>query len=568
MPSDDWTTNTFYSIDDAADTTTLQYVTPMPPFAPPQPSGENVPQHKKKKLKKKAKVVQKVTCTGCCITLPVNKKEHYHFKVEEYSDYTFCKDCWSKAKKCSCCGYKTPAILIAHPTNSYKKFKEKYKVACLHCYDKYQYEHPPEYVKKCLHCNVEFASSTSPYSLGHGDNLCPTCKVKLMGCDCCGQDVYTDYTVYDVKGNKQRWCANCYVAKEVGIQHCAVCHHHIYDTTPHIVSPKGVICNPCKKKHPVVKLCKWCGVKLGKKGLDGYCNKCKEYSNTRYCYVCQEDRNAVENGACQICTSKKQGVLKEAHWKYSPTKLWLHGRNKDNLYFGIENEVFIDTVNHTKDKVLASIMSLSDHKRFYAKYDGSIGGIPYGNEGHGDFGFELVSYPHTFEAMKEYDWSVLFNENTLLDETCGMHIHMTKMAFTTFHLFKFLRFITTKPKFITTIAERHLNDYSKPLLEQDLAKDSKIKWKEKNDQNRKVAVNLTNKDTVELRFFANVNTVEGLWKNVEFAHALFYFTRNSGAKSTTNVVNFKKFVRKHQAQYPHLAKFMGVFVENKRKERI
>lgn len=518
---------------------------------------------KPEKTPVKKKKAKQIFCIHCHTKFKKGAKKYKHSNENLPQEY-MCSSCWDKASKCSHCLCKThPMFLYSQSVLSKYTYPDKlakdYKQLCTSCYDSLKKQYLKMYWYMCYDCGKKFHNDSSYPGL---NKWCDSCKPKHQVCEHCHKTANADKKILTKDGKVEWWCHTCYVENQPKLQHCMICGYPVKNQSISVISSQHTICKACGDKHPHHTVCKWCGSKNGDyavRGSKGYCRSCYNSPSTRFCESCGEDRNAVVEYHCQVCHSQNDGYLSEAHWKYSPSKLWIHGENKDNLYFGVENEVKID-VNHTnKGTVLANIMSRSDHKRFYAKYDGSIGGIEYGEEGHGIHGFELVTYPHTFEAMKEYDWSVMFHHEGMKDPTCGMHIHMTKIAFTTLHLFKFLKFITHKPNFITKIAERPLNKYSKALTKSQLAGDAKKKFKEKCDENRKVAVNITNPDTVELRFFANVDSVDGMFKNLEFAHSLFYFTKHISLKQSCDVATYTRYVSDNQKKYPNLAKFLGVY---------
>lgn len=111
---------------------------------------------------------------------------------------------------------------------------------------------------------------------------------------------------------------------------------------------------------------------------------------------------------------------------------------------------------------------------YYLKRDGSI-----------SHGFEIVTHPHQFEAFfyQLFPFDNIFNSNmnyvteescdndddddyddydysnTSLFQECGMHIHLSKSAFSNAHLYKFVKFFAEYPKYIEMIAERPANNY-------------------------------------------------------------------------------------------------------------
>jgi hypothetical protein len=260
---------------------------------------------------------------------------------------------------------------------------------------------------------------------------------------------------------------------------------------------------------------------------------------------------------CFQCAAKA-GRADKKSFNYSPPRLIYHGFSKDNLFFGFENETIVTGKSNAKtNSVLSKILSSFPPEKIYCKFDGSIGGR---EQDHGAYGFEIVSHPHSFEELKKTDWSPLFHKYTNVDPTCGMHVHINKGAFTTFHLYKFLAFVHRNPTFIEFIAQRTPNIYCQPNLIEALKEDSKKKYKKRGpgDIYRRVQVNLCNLSTVELRFFSNVNTDKDLLKNIEFSHALYHFTRDHSKSEARDSELFVSYVKMYPQFYPNLISFLTV----------
>ena len=274
----------------------------------------------------------------------------------------------------------------------------------------------------------------------------------------------------------------------------------------------------------------------------------------------------ISGKVCWDCGVTKQGITEKRPHNYTPAYFNKVGKSKDNLFFGIENEITVvgwDEWSNTfkgKARVKEAILDISKQygfEKLYIKHDGTIGGEP----AHGATGFEIVLQPHTLRALKATDWSGIFPQGVTRHPTCGMHIHISKDSFTTFHLYKFLEFVYNNKGFITTIGERDYTKYCTPNVETRTKIDAREKFcveKGPEDIYRRQAVNLCNSATVELRFFANAEKEEVMMKNVEFCHALYMFTRVTPAKNSKSVKLFKSFVGDHPKKYPNLISFLAI----------
>ncbi|KKK69888.1 hypothetical protein LCGC14_2929540, partial [marine sediment metagenome] len=220
-------------------------------------------------------------------------------------------------------------------------------------------------------------------------------------------------------------------------------------------------------------------------------------------------------------------------------------RGKGPLYFGIELEIEFN--GQRPDTLIAA----ADNPYFFLKHDGSI-----------HDGAEVVSHPASFKWINDNFSDTWRNVLKVRDsgmrsfktETCGIHIHMSKKAFSKFHLYKFLRFFRENIALVTKISQRNpenLDQWS------TLNSDESILFQAKrgNTSERYVAVNLGPPETVEIRIFRG-NLLEAAFrKNLEFCKALFDFTAMSSSSSLT-AIHFHKFVGKNKKQFPNLLAFL------------
>ncbi|GAH84174.1 unnamed protein product, partial [marine sediment metagenome] len=134
----------------------------------------------------------------------------------------------------------------------------------------------------------------------------------------------------------------------------------------------------------------------------------------------------------------------------------------------------------------------------YAKHDGTL-----------NFGIEVVSHPATWNWLKQNyrKWENILNLRkvgfkSFDTTTCGMHIHLSKNAFSSLHLYKILKFFYENKDFILKISQRkssYLNRYA-TLSSQDFNNSLALKAKWKNQTEEKyTAINLLNEPTIEIR---------------------------------------------------------------------
>ena len=152
-------------------------------------------------------------------------------------------------------------------------------------------------------------------------------------------------------------------------------------------------------------------------------------------------------------------------------------------------------------------------------------------------GFELVTQPFSWLWLKNNTavWKQLFD---LFDEnyygtlvTAGMHLHLSKAAFNTWHLYKFVNFFYKKQTrtLLAGISQR-------PKLEQskhckfDILDVSNNKYMARKKQNASrdphhSAVNLKPQHTIEVRIFQMPGTFVDFLKNMEFTYSVYNFSK-------------------------------------------
>jgi hypothetical protein len=406
-----------------------------------------------------------------------------------------------------------------------------------------------------------------------------------------------------VEGKKKYVCDRC-IAYYKYCDYCKIFKtkrnfHKLYGTFDHFMQSKG---SPLSKemKEKVLKGIKWvckdcyrdfhwscyrCGFKALKKtfievnigfidGGDGLrssdgrrivyvCPHCEKEARVKChecgitCYDFIGDRFGDDVHFCLECTENRTSIHE---YYYKPSKIYMHSGKKEGkvtnkaLHFGFELEVECRYSSIGQTTMAELIKEKYTTKYVYIVHDGSI-----------DNGIEIVSHPFTWEQYKEEidKWNdlLLFLRSKKWKANrpkVGFHVHMTKAAFTSFHLFKFLRFFYNEEnrKFINIIAQREPNSYS-VFSEKDRenvianAKDKK----NRDEGTHYNAINLNNPTTVEVRMFRG--TLEPLLfnKNIEFLKAAFNFSRDNKPTSMTDM-KFTKYVSQHPKAYPCLMEFL------------
>ena len=240
------------------------------------------------------------------------------------------------------------------------------------------------------------------------------------------------------------------------------------------------------------------------------------------------------------------------NYSYRPSMKFhkINFENENAPFLGIELEVERKNSKGLKHKYMAGLI---EHEHWYFKTDGSL-----------TDGFEIVTHPMTFNYIKRHE--NVFNEslkklvengyNSYDANTCGMHIHISKKSFNTWHLYRFLKFFVENKEFIVAISQRKIEKLKKWANIEDDNDSSliyKAKKKEGNNE-RYVAINLKNSQTIEIRIFRGTLNSNSFMKNIEFAYALFMYTKEN--KDIT-LDGFKIYIES-SCDYSNLKKFINL----------
>lgn len=262
------------------------------------------------------------------------------------------------------------------------------------------------------------------------------------------------------------------------------------------------------------------------------------------------------------------------------------------VFLGVELEV--ERNSKTPKKIEHKVVNDLGMDYVVLKHDGSL-----------QDGFEIVTAPATL-AYHHQAWDKFFANSAKLvsswtSSRCGMHVHISRKAFTPLHLGKLIAFLNNieNRKFVTTIAGRdseyskftensgfhvksklisHISSLIKEIYELNTVKDAKkistlqeqlnqcrAKLKANNKscetmlaeishgyRDRRTSLNLTKAGTVEVRIFrGNVSKI-GFFKNLEFVHACVAFTRDATFRTrplTEAEIKERKLKRKENTDY-------------------
>jgi hypothetical protein len=284
------------------------------------------------------------------------------------------------------------------------------------------------------------------------------------------------------------------------------------------------------KDKKYIQICIPCAMKSGRVK----CSKCNGYYNRKHVCSCQYKKPS------EPCT---EVYNYQADWK--PFK-----ESNDAYLFGIEIEVELEHNSLSKtDKAFKKPWLIY-------KWDGSL-------SDRGNGGFEIVTMPLGWEWMKKNkaEFDVIFDLAKLglkskLTDTCGMHVHLNKDIFSTFHLYKFYNFYYKNQKLMHYMSGRTWDNMRKWANfkygdNKSLAKFSK----NKTSGDRHGAINLMNPESVEVRIFRGTLAPDPFWRNIEFVKATCDFTRYAHVNDLS-VDLFRDYVRENSKEFPHLYEYL------------
>jgi len=433
-----------------------------------------------------------------------------------------------------------PTVYKKHPENT----------ICASCFRKKTKGKEPAPVKKCKWCAEPFHLNPNR---DHGSVLCAGCAEYAFTCNHCKQvkdrrvtrkeenntctrcvkkyyNKCTNCRVYELKPKNHQTelpiqkflCKTCDSTKAVCISCGGVARKNRSTHTKH-----GYLCNGCNSGEN-----KW-----------GYCEICDTLSYSLANY--KDSKLNVSVLKCRTCAAKDHNAAPIECYTFKPSPIF-HGQSKNGLWYGLEIEISTDGDNDQLVNNLNDLYKAFPEELLYAKSDSSV-----------ENGFEIVTNPLSFEYIKKlasnskknelaYNWATLFDGVYKKSDSCGMHVHMSRAAFTDLQLFKFITFFQRNEKFLFKLAGRGYNGFA-----------SKIRTptttvvKRNQSDGRHSFINVADV-TVEVRLFAGITSEEELLRNVELLEAIFQYTSSHSIVDTKNKKKFIEFINQYGKRYENL----------------
>jgi hypothetical protein len=330
-----------------------------------------------------------------------------------------------------------------------------------------------------------------------------------------------------------------------------------------------IVCKQCfTKKAVTCCICEnpffWSGSRVS-----GFYNR--DDTAHHFCNTCLEERL----GTCTLCQNtmeKEKGKVDKVTNAFYCLACWekeTGGRQRPRylgngkLYFGAEIEV---EAPENLDRIpYYERLAKDGEGRLIIKGDGSL-----------NYGIEIVTHPFSFEwALQNSDkfdhiWK-LRDEGFKAGETssCGLHVHMTRSAFTSLHLYKFLKFMMAEERrnYMVTVSQRQgvsyyanferyqTNDKNLESIALTMARNHTQGY----CHERYSAVNLNNRNTIELRLFKGTLNPRTFWKTIEFCHSAYMFTKEISMqelKGQKVIRQYHEYLLKNANLYRNLIAFL------------
>lgn len=315
--------------------------------------------------------------------------------------------------------------------------------------------------------------------------------------------------------------------------YCDDCNYwHSTDTRSYTLPNGCTICRDCRYDHYVN--CAGCGELID--------------TNNDTCYYCDECGESY----CEDCWNNHYHE-NDGLYDYHDFDDWqlLKTQEEETPDFYIGHELEIDDgypVSSAASLVYDSVPCICMH-------DGSLS----------DDGIEIISHPLSYNYMlsRENDYRKLFttltqdyNYKSHNTDTCGLHFHVTRPDDETID--RIILFMETYKEEIITLSRRasreianwanFLSDKRTTTNDKELKSLDYIK-KYKETSSRYMALNLTNRNTIEYRFFKGTLNYDTFMADFEFVYFLTKLARDHSIPveelTWEKVVNNGRFLQKY-----------------------
>jgi hypothetical protein len=228
----------------------------------------------------------------------------------------------------------------------------------------------------------------------------------------------------------------------------------------------------------------------------------------------------------------------------------------EELYLGIELEISGPSGVQTHNPVLNLLPEM-----VYAKADSSV-----------ERGFEVVTVPLAASNIRELVRPLMvqlpaiyaLGYRSAASGCCGIHIHLSRVAFTRLQLYKFLFMVYGHPSLSLLLSQRTAEAFEMWALPYSNKAEHKQRafTRSQGGRNRHDAVNISHHPTIELRIFNGSLNLLTFHKAIDTALSLFKYAMDTPEHKMT-AQDYIDFVSIHREWYP----FLDVFLQSPRRVR-
>lgn len=385
-----------------------------------------------------------------------------------------------------------------------KKFNSEYY--CNKCYSK---------LKKCSNCG-SVLSQDEESNMIYNKCYCNSCYENFPTCFDCGGKVDKDSNIHAYIDNNLI-CCNCMD----NYKHCSCCNKLCSDTTT--INNGDEICNDCLEEHYFhCEICNeyYSNDELNEVNYIAICDDCF-HENYFYCERCGElySYDECASGQTDVCKNCHNEYIHDYFYKPSPE---FHSLDYEstNFFIGVELEICGRGFGNCATELFEKCPFV------YCKEDGSLS----------EDGIEIVSHPATFlYHTTTDDWKNIFEileVNNMNDITnCGLHFHISKDSLNFENMRVLDYFVNNNADLMEETGGRKLGSYCHQRSK-DL--DS---WGLCNNSSHGDSVNLSNQNTVEIRFCKSTPDFYTFIKRLTFIYNIVNFCKSVTFKDITSKNN-------------------------------
>lgn len=362
-------------------------------------------------------------------------------------------------------------------------------------------------IGKCYICGEDIREGDAYETDCEDNKYCEDCECERVYCDHCGEYFHPNTSLRRVRVDsltRECWCDDCCYDDAVECDDCgelvACDYAHGDDNT--------TVCNYCYDDRWTT--CSDCG-----------------------CLISSDDAHwRNDEPYCEDCLPQNSNIL---DYCYQPRPVFFGDREKsEGLFMGFELEAGCLDCAYDADETAGEVTNA----HCYCKEDCSID----------EYGFELVSHPHTLQAHKEAHWDDALATMRRAGmkshdaEHCGLHVHVSREFMSNFLWDIVADFMDRFKEQFIALARRH-SDYA------NFPSDGCGR------RGRYSALNLTNDSTVEFRIFRGTLKYETLMATLELVDATCRVIKDAVYDMPT-WVQFCDYVLAHADIYGELIAYM------------